>query len=258
MERRQGVLGLALGQVDGAGVDAAGPQPVDERRHARRRPARAVTQEQAQTHRGSVALSWVVRMGPWWSGRVMAGPGGGPPSFDLRITTSRTSLAPRSRSPRPLPPPPRDLGAGGARHRPCSSRSVAGSASAAVPVPTDGPPAQPGRRRPRADAHPALARRADRPRADRHVPRPRLRSRRRDVAVRRPRPGARRPEHGRHPRATTTGARPSARSIRAPAIRVRVLSRFKVSQGEAAGRLRAPTDWSIDGIARRLPARAPG
>ena len=40
----------------------------------------------------------------------------------------------------------------------------------------------------------------DRPRCDRHVLRPRLRSRRRDVAVRRPRPGARRPERDDDPR----------------------------------------------------------
>ena len=39
------VLGPALRQVDGPCVEPTRPQPVDERRHAGRRPARAVSQE---------------------------------------------------------------------------------------------------------------------------------------------------------------------------------------------------------------------
>ena len=43
VERRDGVLGAALGQVDGDRLDTPRPQPVHERRHARRRAAGTVT-----------------------------------------------------------------------------------------------------------------------------------------------------------------------------------------------------------------------
>ena len=50
VERRYGILGLAFGQVDGNGVDAARAKTVHERRHARRRAARAVPQVTTKAH----------------------------------------------------------------------------------------------------------------------------------------------------------------------------------------------------------------
>ena len=55
MERRHRILGLALREVDGGGRHAARPQAADERRHAGRRPAGAVSEIAAKAHRDSVA-----------------------------------------------------------------------------------------------------------------------------------------------------------------------------------------------------------
>ena len=80
MEGRQRILGLAPGQVDGGGVDAARPQAVHERRHAGRRPARAVSQEAPDTHRHRVAAEarpGYIGHGPvgsWPSGRASGHP----------------------------------------------------------------------------------------------------------------------------------------------------------------------------------------
>ena len=96
-------------------------------------------------------------------------------------------------------------------------------------------------RRPRhAHPDPAMARRADRPRFDGHVLRPRLRPRRRDVAVRRTRARARRAGARRTSSPTTTAGTTLGTLDPAPAIRVLVLSRFKATQGEAARHLRPP------------------
>ena len=53
VEGRQGVLGLALGQVDGRRVDAARAEALHERGHAGRRAARAVSQEAPDRHRAT-------------------------------------------------------------------------------------------------------------------------------------------------------------------------------------------------------------
>ena len=106
-----------------------------------------------------------------------------------------------------------------------------------------------------ADAH-ADAAGTDRPRCDGHVLRPRLRSRRRDVAVRRPRPRPRRPERRRRSSPTTTAARRSGRSRRTTRIRVRVLYAL---DGDADACRSSSTagvaPWTIDGIAATVPGR---
>jgi hypothetical protein len=47
---RQGALGAAAGEVDRGGVDAAAAQPLDVRRHARRRARGAVGEQEAEGH----------------------------------------------------------------------------------------------------------------------------------------------------------------------------------------------------------------
>ena len=99
--------------------------------------------------------------------------------------------------------------------RRCSSRSWAASPAVREPpsvrTPTDAAPRRPPTpaATPVADADHAAPVRPDRRSGDGHVLRPRLRPRRRDVAVRRTRPGARRPDVDRRSSPTTTRARRS-------------------------------------------------
>ena len=58
VECRQRLLRLALGQVDGGGLDAATSKAIDERLHARRRARRPVTEIAVEWHQaGSVAFA---------------------------------------------------------------------------------------------------------------------------------------------------------------------------------------------------------
>jgi hypothetical protein len=55
MEGRERVLRLLAGQIDRLRVRATGPKAVDERCHAGRVTARAMTQEDAESHIDSLA-----------------------------------------------------------------------------------------------------------------------------------------------------------------------------------------------------------
>ena len=114
------------------------------------------------------------------------------------------------------------------------------------------------RRRPRPTPTPTpTPSRPDRPRLDRDVLRPRLRPRRRDVAVRRQGTGPRRPGRRDDPRPLLPRARPSARSRPTTRIRVRVLYRWRATPTHAARRSSAAAaPWTIDGVAATFPADA--
>ena len=95
VERRQRVLGLALGQVDGRRVDATSAQALDERGHAGRRPARAVAQEAAQrsSRQGSRPMARS-------AGRVMARSGHGRPGPRAAILGADTHRRAHAATPR--------------------------------------------------------------------------------------------------------------------------------------------------------------
>ena len=217
-------------------------ETLDERRHAGGRPARAVAQEQRGTHREKRSLAWAVRMAASWSG---SGHGRSPDAAAIlgHAPLGRSHADRRSSAAAVAPDPRRSrsaLIARGASRSPIPATALrsraAGRPDADGPVPA--PPAT-----------------ADRPRRHRHVLRPRLRPRRRDVPVRRTRPRARRPGRARRSSPTTTGRdprddrpdhadpRPGPRRFAATTAKPLVLY----------GRRRP---WTIDGIARIFPPDA--
>ena len=74
VEGGHGILGLALREVDRGRCDPAGAEALHERRHARCRAARAVSQEAPDRHADRVVASAAVRgRHRSWPGRVMVG-----------------------------------------------------------------------------------------------------------------------------------------------------------------------------------------
>ena len=206
VERRHRVLGLPARQVDRGRGDAAGAQALDERGHAGRRPAGAVSQVAAQAHGVSVPGAWVVRLRGSWPSRVMAGHGPAAAilvAYPHREDACRpsSSVADRHATRRRPSWSPSSRPSGGAAwgHRPASRGSVAGGRPDRDPD-ADRDPDPDGDRRP------------DGARGDGDVLRTRLRPRRRDVPVRRPRARAGRPGPRPPSSPTTTAGRPSARS----------------------------------------------
>ena len=197
---------LRFGRSMAVAVHAARAQAVHERGHARRRPARAVSEEAPDRHRGKRSRRGRRGVHRSWPGRVMAG----------RSAGAASSSSPHKRDPcrppRARAAPRRDrptivigvvvtllvvlLGSLGGGHdgpRCGPERSAAELRSDAVADPdadSDPPPAD-------AHADPAGS---DGPRLDRHLLRSRLRPRRRDVAVRRARACPRRPGRDDDPR----------------------------------------------------------
>ena len=274
VEGGQGLLGPALGQVDRGGRDASRQQPVDERGHAGRCPARAVPEIATQTHgaqgsparrrsRRSRGRSGAVR---GTSVMVRSGHGrdrvlGRPSSID---PPSRGTLADRPDRPdRPDPPAARRT------TRPRSSRSGRDRADRRrARQPRRALESPLGRTR-RAPAHPSRGRRGSSRTPRRRTPPPgptvlgptvQLFGRGYGHGVGMSQYGARgRALAGQDAAAILAHyyrGRNSARSPRRARIRVRILLDWKATAAAPLiiyGRL---TPWTIDGIAQTFPTDA--
>ncbi len=198
-------------------------------------------------------------MGPWWSGWVMADP-----------PTDRHPASPRQRprgrpfvarsGPRSRPPlQRRDACALGARHRVAGRARRAGRSRLGERgrpgggADTDAHADRDAHAAAHARPDPAVARRADRPRLDGQVLRTRLRARRRDVPVRRPRARARGPGRSRHPRPLLPWRDPGHARPRSGDPRAGPQP-LQGQQGQAARHLRPPHGMGHRRDRRRLPA----